>query len=166
MTSNDFATELISLEDSLERFAHSLTANREDAKDLVQDTFLKALTYMDQFEDNTNLKAWTFTILRNTFINNYRRSVKQKTTFDSSDNQFLINSRPDQMTPETTFSHSEISRKIDQLEPEFRIPFQMHTSGYKYKEIADKLNLKLGTVKSRIFFSRQKLMDVLKDYNG
>ena len=121
---------------------------------------------MDQFEDNTNLKAWTFTILRNTFINNYRRSVKQKTTFDSSDNQFLINSRPDQMTPETTFSHSEISRKIDQLEPEFRIPFQMHTSGYKYKEIADKLNLKLGTVKSRIFFSRQKLMDVLKDYNG
>ena len=166
MTSNDFATELISLEDSLERFAHSLTANREDAKDLVQDTFLKALTYMDQFEDNTNLKAWTFTILRNTFINNYRRSVKQKTTFDSSDNQFLINSRPDQMTPETTFSHSEISRKIDQLEPEFRIPFQMHTSGYKYKEIADKLNLKLGTVKSRIFFSRQKLMNVLKDYNG
>lgn len=164
MTRYDFAIELISLEDSLERFAHSLTANREDAKDLVQDTFLKALTYMEQFEDNTNLKAWAFTIMRNTFINNYRRGIKHNTTFDTSDNQFLMNSRPDQMTPETAFSHSEISRKIDQLEPEFRIPFQMHTSGYKYKEIADKLNLKIGTVKSRIFFSRQKLMDVLKDY--
>ena len=165
MTRNDFTTELISLEDSLERFAHSLTANRDDAKDLVQDTFLKALTYMEQYEENTNLKAWAFTIMRNTFINNYRRNVKQRTTFDNSDNQYLINSRPDQMTPESSFSHSEISRKIDQLEPEFRIPFQMHTSGYKYKEIAQTLNLKIGTVKSRIFFSRQKLMEVLQDYN-
>lgn len=166
MKRDDFTSELISLEDSLERFAHSLTTNKDDAEDLVQDTFLKALTYMEQFEDNTNLKAWTFTIMRNTFINNYRRNAKHKTTFDDSDNQYLINSRPDQMTPENAFSHSEISRKVDQLEPEFRIPFQMHTSGYKYKEIADKLNLKIGTVKSRIFFSRQKLMNVLKDYNG
>ena len=67
--------------------------------------------------------------------------------------------------PEMEYSHNEISKKIDQLEDEFRIPFQMHTSGFKYKEIAEELNLKIGTVKSRIFFSRQKLMKTLKDYD-
>ena len=165
MIYNNFASELVSLEENLERFAYSLTSNHEDAKDLVQDTYLKALTYVGQFQDDTNLKAWAFTIMRNTFINNYRRNQKQKTTFDNSESQVLINSRPDQTTPECSFSHSEISCKINQLDPEFRIPFQMHTSGYKYKEIADKLNLKIGTVKSRIFFSRQKLMNILKDYD-
>ena len=165
MEKNDFTKELIAIEENLEKYAYSLTLNPDDAKDLVQDTYLKAFTYMEQFEDNTNLKAWAFTIMRNTFINNYRRKVKQNTTFDGTANLFLLNSKPDQMTPEVSLSHSEISRKIDQLEAEFRIPFQMHTSGYKYKEIADKLNLKIGTVKSRIYFSRQKLMAALKDYN-
>lgn len=164
MEAKEFEESLIALEDSLVRFAHSLTLDSSDAKDLVQDTFLKALMYKDQFEDNTNLRAWAFTIMRNTFINNYRRNVKHATTFDKSDNQFLINSRPDMLTPESAFSHSEIGNKINQLDPEFRIPFQMHTAGFKYKEIAESLNLKIGTVKSRIFFSRQKLMDELREY--
>ncbi|MDR1897660.1 MAG: RNA polymerase sigma factor [Prevotellaceae bacterium] len=165
MKTIQFDTNLLALENSLNRFAYSLTSNENDAKDLVQDTFLKALIYKDQFEDNTNLRAWAFAIMRNTFINNYRRSAKQATTFDSSDNQFLINSRQDELTPESSFSANEINSKIDSLEPEFRIPFKMHTSGYKYKEIAESLNLKIGTVKSRIFFSRQKLMEELKDYD-
>lgn len=164
MSQQEFNQALIELEPNLERFAYSLTANREDARDLLQETYLKALTYKDKFEDNTNIKAWTFTIMKNTFINNYRKSVKQNTTFDGSTNQFLINSKPDSYGPDAMYSHSEISKKIDKLDDEFRIPFQMHTSGYKYKEIAEKLNLKIGTVKSRIFFSRQKLMNALKDY--
>ncbi len=163
-TTKVFTDELLVLQPSLERFALSLTANSEDAKDLVQETMLKALTYQDKYQEDTNLKAWAFTIMKNTFINNYRRAVKHNTVLDGSDNQYLINSRPAQLTPEAEFSHSEISRKVNQLEPEFRIPFQLHTSGYKYKEIAEKLNLKIGTVKSRIFFSRQKLMQALKDY--
>ncbi|MEW5845800.1 MAG: RNA polymerase sigma factor [Bacteroidota bacterium] len=153
MSQQEFNQALIELEPNLERFAYSLTANREDARDLLQETYLKALTYKDKFEDNTNIKAWTFTIMKNTFINNYRKSVKQGTTFDGSTNQFLINSKPDSFGPDA-----------NELDDEFRIPFQMHTSGYKYKEIAEKLNLKIGTVKSRIFFSRQKLMSALKDY--
>lgn len=165
MKTKIFDSELIGLEDSLVRFAHSLTSNSDDAKDLVQETYLKALTYKEQFEDNTNLRAWAFAIMRNTFINNYRRNIKHATTFDSSDNQFLINSRPDQITPESSYSANEINRKIDSLDAEFRVPFQMHTSGYKYKEIAESLGLKIGTVKSRIFFSRQKLMEGLKDYD-
>jgi RNA polymerase sigma-70 factor (ECF subfamily) len=165
MKTETFDSDLIALEDSLTRFAHSLSLNSDDAKDLVQETFLKALTYKNQFEDNTNLRAWAFAIMRNTFINNYRRSSKQATTFDSSDNQFIINNRPDQITPESSYSASEINRKINSLDSEFRIPFQMHTSGYKYKEIAETLGLKIGTVKSRIFFSRQKLMESLQDYD-
>jgi len=164
MKTDQFSTDLLALEESLNRFAYSLTSNESDAKDLVQETFLKALVYKEQYEDNTNLRAWAFAIMRNTFINNYRRNVKHATTFDSSDNQFLINSKPDQLTPESSYSANEINSKIDSLDPEFRIPFKMHTSGYKYKEIAESLNLKIGTVKSRIFFSRQKLMDGLKDY--
>ena len=164
MSQQEFNTALIELEPNLERFAYSLTANHEDARDLLQETYLKALTYKDKFEDNTNIKAWTFTIMKNTFINNYRKAVKQNTTFDSSDNQFMINSKSENFGPDSMYSHSEISKKIDALEDDFRLPFQVHTSGYKYKEIADKLNLKIGTVKSRIFFSRQKLMTALKDY--
>ena len=164
MSQAEFNTALIDLEPNLERFAYSLTSNIEDARDLLQETYLKALTYRDKFADDTNMKAWTFTIMKNTFINNYRKAVKQNTTFDSSDNQFLMNSKSEMNGPESQFSHNEINKKIEELDDDFKIPFQMHTSGYKYKEIADKLNLKIGTVKSRIFFSRQKLMHALPDY--
>ena len=164
MKTTIFTNELMNIRPNLERFAMSLTANSEDAKDLVQETLLKALTYQDKYQDNTNLKAWAFTIMKNTFINSYRKTVKHGTVLDSSENQYLMNSRPTQLTPESDMAHNEVSIKINQLDPEFRIPFQMHTQGYKYKEIAEKLNLKIGTVKSRIFFSRQKLMVALKDY--
>ena len=85
MTAVEFNYQLTSLSGNLERFAMSLTANLEDAKDLLQETFAKAIAYRDKFEDNTNLKAWTFTIMKNTFINNYRRNVKANTTFDHTD---------------------------------------------------------------------------------
>lgn len=164
METTIFNKELLSLQPNLERFAMSLTGNSEDAKDLVQETLLKALTYQDKYQDNTNLKAWAFTIMKNTFINIYRKNVKHGMVLDGSENQYIINSKPTQITPESDMAYGEVSRKVEQLEPEFRIPFQMHTAGYKYKEIAEKLNLKIGTVKSRIFFSRQKLMTSLRDY--
>ena len=84
MTAVEFNYQLTSLQDNLERFALSLTQNIEDAKDLLQETFLKAISYREKFADHTNLKAWVFTIMKNTFINNYRRSVKTKTTFDNT----------------------------------------------------------------------------------
>ncbi|MCT4638760.1 MAG: sigma-70 family RNA polymerase sigma factor [Bacteroidales bacterium] len=166
MATNEFNYQLLNLQSSLERFALSLTSNPEEARDLLQETYLKALTYKDKFEESTNLKAWAFTIMRNTFINNYRRNVKRKTTNDSTDNQYYINQGGEhtQDTPEIRYSTNEITKKINQLSDEFRIPFQMHTQGFKYKEIAEELNLKIGTVKSRIFFSRQKLMKELEDY--
>ncbi len=166
MTAPEFNHQLISLEDKLSRFALSLTSNRDDAKDLLQDTMLKAIAYRDQFVQYTNLKAWTYTIMKNTFINNYRRNVRQNTTFDNTKDLYFLNQNKDtvNVTPDSAYNTQEINRVIDGLENEFRVPFKMHTEGYKYKEIAQKLDLKIGTVKSRIFFTRKKLMDALKDY--
>jgi RNA polymerase sigma-70 factor, ECF subfamily len=166
MTALEFNHQLISLEDKLSRFALSLTANKDDAKDLLQETLYKALVYRDQFVQYTNLKAWTYTIMKNTFINNYRRSVRQNTTFDNTKDLFFLNQNKDTVTvsPDSAYSAQEINKVIDNLDDEFRVPFKMHTEGYKYKEIAQKLDLKIGTVKSRIFFTRKKLMDALKDY--
>jgi RNA polymerase sigma-70 factor (ECF subfamily) len=167
MTAVEFNYQLTNLSDNLERFALSLTSNSEDAKDLLQETFAKAITYRDKFEDNTNLKAWTFTIMKNTFINNYRRNVKANTTFDHTDDLYYLNLNHESGydSPDSHYAAKEIQKSIDELSDEFRLPFVMHTQGFKYKEIAEKLNLKIGTVKSRIFFTRKKLMEKLQDYD-
>lgn len=167
MTSSEFSNQLISLEEKLNRFALRLTADKDDAKDLLQDTFLKALAYREQFEESTNLKAWTYTIMKNTFINNYRKSSRQNTTFDNTKDLYFLSQNKDtfNVEPDSVYSEKEISRVIEHLDDEFKIPFKMHTEGYKYKEIAEALGLKIGTVKSRIFFTRKKLTDILREYN-
>lgn len=167
MTAVEFNYQLTNLSSNLERFAMSLTSNHEDAKDLLQETFAKAITYREKYEANTNLKAWTFTIMKNTFINNYRRTMKANTTFDHTDDLYYLNlNNPStNENPDSQYSVKEIEKSINELTDEFRLPFIMHTQGYKYKEIADKLDLKIGTVKSRIFFTRKKLMEKLTDYN-
>ena len=164
MTAIEFNHHLTTLESALERFAISLTSNREDARDLVQETYLKALTYRDKFTDSTNLKAWVYTIMKNSFINNYRRSVRQRTTFDSTQDLYYLNrtAHTEDYNPVSSLSAKEIQAHIDSLQAEFRIPFKMHQEGYKYKEIAEELDLNIGTVKSRIFFSRKKLMEALE----
>ena len=165
MTAVEFKHQLLSLEGGLIRYAISLTANTEDAHDLTQETYLKALSSRDKFADHTNLKAWVFTIMKNTFINNYRRAIRENTTFDNTrDLYFLNQSKVSSLaTPDSEVRAEEIRKHIDRLENEYRVPFLMHVNGYKYKEIADHLNLKIGTVKSRIFFSRKKLMKSLGD---
>lgn len=104
--------------------------------------------------------------MKNTFINNYRRSVKENTIIDGSADLYFINLPQESgfVSPESNYSEAEINRTIDGLEDEFKIPFRMHLQGFKYKEIAEKLDLKIGTVKSRIFFTRKKLMEILTDY--
>lgn len=168
MTAMEFNYQLTGLKSNLERFALSLTQNMEDSKDLLQETYVKAIAYRDKFVDHTNLKAWTFTIMKNTFINNYRKSVKANTTFDNTDDLYYLNLSKESASdsPESSYSTMEIEKEINSLEDEFRVPFMMHVKGYKYKEIAEKLDLKIGTVKSRIFFTRKKLMEALKDYQN
>lgn len=168
MTTYEFNNSLIGMKPNLQRFAMSLTSDHESALDLVQDTYLKAITNQDKFVDYTNLKAWVFTIMKNTFINNYRRNTKENTIIDSTQDLYYLNQPHDKgyISPESEYAEGEIEKAIDSLEDEFRVPFRMHLDGYKYKEIADDLGLKIGTVKSRIFFTRQKLMNILRDYSA
>ncbi len=168
MTSTEFNTQLLNIENHLQNFAYSLTSNEDDAKDLVQDTLLKAITNKEKYEDDTNLKAWTFTIMKNTFINNYRRKTKANTIVDTTDELYFINTSG--VSPiniaESKQATKDIVGAIKKLEPSQRKPFEMHVAGYKYKEIADHMDLSIGTVKSRIFFTRKKLMEQLKEFSN
>jgi RNA polymerase sigma-70 factor (ECF subfamily) len=163
MTAIEFNHQLVTLNKKLSWMASTLTNNKEDAKDLIQETFAKAIAHRDKFEDNTNLVAWTFTIMKNIFINNYRRSVRTRMTLDNTEDLYYmnINGVSKLESPDAAYSVKEIRKVIDHLGDDFRIPLVLHTQGYKYREIADKLDLKIGTVKSRIFFARKKLMSAI-----
>lgn len=161
-----FQERLLKLQDNLLNFAYMLTANKEEAEDLLQDTTLKALDNRDKYIDNINFKGWVFTIMRNIFINNYRRMVRNQTVVDRTEDLFHLNLPQESGfdTPDGTYTIKEIRRAINSFPDEYRVPFAMHIAGYKYHEIATHLGLPLGTVKSRIFFARQKLQSILKDY--
>lgn len=166
MSTAEFSKEVLAFKNNLKYFALNLTMNDEDAKDLVQETMFKAFTYKDKFAEKTNLKAWLYTIMKNTFINNYRRASKAKMIIDNTKDLFYINIPQNSgfASPESQFSSKEIQNAISALEDEYKVPFMMHFEGYKYKEIADDLDLPIGTVKSRIFIARKKLTDTLKDF--
>ena len=163
---DDFKNRLLCLQDNVLKFAYMLTSNREEAKDLLQDTTLKALDNCDKYIDNVNFKGWVFTIMRNIFINNYRRIVRNQTVVDQTEDLYHLNLPQESGfdTPEGSFTVKEITKAINGFADEYKIPFSMHVAGYKYHEIANKMNLPLGTVKSRIFFARQRLQEMLKDY--
>lgn len=165
MASASFLNNLTALQANLLNFAYMLTNNRDDAHDLLQDTMLKALDNEEKYAEGTNFKGWLFTIMRNTFINNYRRGVRNATVVDTTDNLYLLNLGESTIeSPEESYSATEISKAINEFSDEYRIPFSMHLQGYKYNEIAEKMNLPLGTVKSRIFFARKKLQERFSDY--
>jgi RNA polymerase sigma factor (sigma-70 family) len=151
------------MENSLLKFAYRLNLKRADAKDLVQETFLKVLTKKDQYVDNQKFKSWTFTIMKNTFVDSYRKNMSQRTFSDSTVDSYFINqSEPvSSEDPSSEYSALEISQNIDMLHEKFRTPFKMYINGYKYNEIAEELDLKIGTVKSRIFLSRKQLISQL-----
>ena len=163
---SNFTDEVLEHKDSLKYFGLSLTKNAEDSDDLLQETLLKAFTYKNKFQENTNLKAWLFTIMKNIFINNYRRTSKVKTILDYSPNTYYINLAQNvrSVDPDSKLSFKEITKTINKLENEYKIPFNMYFEGYKYKEIAEDLKLPIGTVKSRIFLARKQLMGALADY--
>lgn len=161
-----FRTRILDLQNNLLNFAFQLTTNREAAEDLVQETTLKVLDNEDKYSENTNFKGWVFTIMRNLFINNYRRQVRNSTVIDISDDLYQISVSSDSgvPTPEGSLTEKEISKAINSFTDDYRVPFTMFLSGYHYAEIADQMHLPIGTVKSRIFFARKRLQVLLKDY--
>ena len=166
MSTATFTTELVGVQDELLRFAYKLTADRDEANDLLQDTSLKALDNEEKYEPATNFKGWIYTIMRNIFINNYRRIVREQTFIDTTENRYHLNAPNDEAADSTerAYDLKEMHRIVNALPKEYRVPFSMYIAGFKYREIAEKLNIPIGTVKSRIFFTRQRLQRALKDF--
>ncbi|MBD5347473.1 MAG: RNA polymerase sigma factor [Bacteroides sp.] len=167
MNNSKFERQLLSLQTNLLNFAYTLTLNRDDAEDLVQDTALKALDNEDKYVEGTNFKAWIFTVMRNVFINNYRRSSRAAVIVDSSEDLYQINVPVDgaESNPDDSYSIKEISEVVNSFPDEYRIPVTMHLAGYHYAEIAQRLGVPTGTIKSRIFYARKRLARLLKDYD-
>ncbi|MBB5437849.1 RNA polymerase sigma-70 factor (ECF subfamily) [Pedobacter sp. AK017] len=163
----DFNNQLFSFRDSLQGFAFSFTRNEEDATDLVQDTLLKAMRYAQSFQEGTNLKSWLFIILKNTFINNYRRKGKFNSYMDEASsiamNESYFNLTYN--TGESNCSVEDIHKALKKLSQGYYLPFIKYFEGYKYHEIAEELNIPIGTVKTRIHMARMMLKKNLRMYS-
>ncbi len=166
MATHEFNYKLDVLEGALRPYALKLTRNLEDANDLLQETYLKAYSNKDKFSEGTNLKAWMYTIMKNTFFTNYQRMLRRNTFIDTTDNLHYINSVESisQNEAEDNFKMGDVEAAIDKLDDTYKVPFSMYFQGYKYHEIADQLQIPLGTVKNRIHIARKELKDVLSIY--
>ena len=157
--------EVMLMDADLRRYATTLAPNREDQEDLIQNTYLKVMQYSDQFRSETNLKAWVFTIMHNTYLNDYRRQQRNLVVSEKSVPQGYENSKHNPADDaDIHFFVKDINGRIMAKSPDQRKPFEMFVDGYKYQEIADAMGLSIGTVKSRIYFMRKKLMEELRDY--
>ncbi|MDQ3290274.1 MAG: RNA polymerase sigma factor [Bacteroidota bacterium] len=167
MTATEFSSMVQKISKSLKPVALNLTRDADDAKDLVQETLLKALLNKDKFKAGSNLKAWLYTIMRNTFINNYNKITKRSSNIDSTEYFQYFNTDENYIAKNGavyTFVVSDINEAIAHLNEEYRTPFMMYYIGFKYLEIAEKLNIPIGTVKNRIHIARKELKRVLKIY--
>ena len=166
MNAQLFQERLMSLQSNMMSFAMMLTANKEDALDLMQDTTLKALDNQDKFIDNVNFKGWVLTIMRHTFINNYHKVLRTQTVVDQEIDLYNLNLSLESGfdSPDGAYALNEITSAINKLNDDLKIPFSLFLTGYKYNEIAEQLDLPLGTIKSRIFFARKTLQSKLKDF--
>ena len=165
MSSIEFDQRVTGIRTNLFYFALRLTKNNDDAHDLVQEALLKALTYKDKFNEGTNFKAWVHTILKNLFINDHRRSVRGRTVMDNLENeksQWFDRTSPN--SPLSAITLKNIHAEVNALEDDYKVPFELHYEGFKYHEIAEELNIPIGTVKTRIFVARKKLRTILSEY--
>lgn len=165
MDHKKFEHLLNALQPNMYNFAFMLTSDRDDAMDLMQDTSLKVLDNEDKYVENNNFKGWVLTIMRNLFINRYRKITRAGVVIDHSDDLYIINSGLTDAieTPEDAMSADQIHLAIDHLPDDLRIPFSMYLAGYRYAEIAESQSLPLGTVKSRIFFARKRLQSIFRN---
>ena len=168
MSALTFNDNLLKMTDILGYFAIGLTKNQEDAEDLLQETMVKAITYQEKYQPNTNFKAWLQTIMKNTFINDYRKAKRANTVVTTRNDVEVLDFVPAavDLTPESTLETKEINKVIEALSNNLRVPFTMHLKGFKYHEIAEHLNIPIGTVKSRIYLAKQSLMEDLKGYRN
>ena len=165
MTKKVMADYLVANQKPLWQSAFYLTKNEDDASDLTQSVFLKALCNFEKFTDSTNLGGWLYTIMRNLFINQCRsadqvRISRSDKEYETAPNDLMYGTTE---SADSRCTMQDIEHAIDILNKEYSIPFRMYVSGYKYQEIADKMNIPLGTVKSRIFIARKKAQAYLTE---
>lgn len=165
MTRTQFQSNLQEVQENLRRYALKLTQDTNDADDLVQDTSLRALTHRDKFVSNINFKGWMMTIMYNIFLNNQDRVERRRKIFDTTVDILNVPlvTEGGYSTPDGAMNIREIYSEIEKLSEHTRTPFKMFLSGYKYSEIAEKMGIPEGTVKSRIFFARKELQKALRD---
>jgi RNA polymerase sigma-70 factor (ECF subfamily) len=163
MTNQEFTAKTRELNNLLFAFALRLTRSRQDAEDLMQETKIKAYKYRENFAPGTNFKSWISTIMRNTFINQYRkaktrRHLNQPT---SEVTQNIISKNVVSNSGEQNLRMQEMKRMMNSIGKIYSIPFMMFYNGYEYQEIAKNLNIPIGTVKSRIFSARVKMKAII-----
>ncbi|SDL69273.1 RNA polymerase sigma-70 factor, ECF subfamily [Catalinimonas alkaloidigena] len=166
MTSLEFSFAIEQLSHSLRPFALRLTKDAEDANDLLQETALKAIVHQAKFAEGTNLKAWMYTIMKNTFITNYQRLVRRNTFIDTTENLHYLNA-PSQVTENLAygaFTMDDINKAFSEVDDTYKVPFLMYFRGFKYHEIAEQLAIPIGTVKNRIHIARKELKARLQSY--
>ncbi|PHN06980.1 RNA polymerase sigma factor [Flavilitoribacter nigricans] len=163
MTSIEFNSELKNTQDKLFGFALKLTKDYQDAQDLFQDAVTRGFRYSNGFETGTNFRAWMSTIIRNTFINKCRSAKRKRTVSEPIENlaYALEGQNPLVNQGEMNMRIQELYQSLDQLNDIYRIPFMMHFQGYEYKDIAEELNIPIGTIKSRLHTARQQLKDII-----
>lgn len=162
----NFTDQVATHAHALKGYALFLTQNKEEAHDLLQETYLKAFSNRDRFAPDTNLKGWLYTIMKNTFINNYRRKVKRNTFSDQTDQDYYIN-QPSQRIPnqaESKMVMDDLNKAIALLPFELREAFMLNFKGHKYQDIADRFGIPIGTVKTRIHLARKVLKRKLSVY--
>lgn len=167
MTKSEFQLKFNQLENLLFAFAMRLTRNKEDAKDLIQETVCKAYKHKERFRMGTNFKAWMTTIMHNTFVNFYRkRKTRNKVEAPIEDFAYALEGLAMKEKADQRVRAKELFQLLDLLSETYRVPFLMHFEGYQYDEIAAHLNIPIGTVKSRIHSARRNLKSIIKSRYG
>ncbi|WP_421754004.1 RNA polymerase sigma factor [Croceimicrobium sp.] len=166
MSQAEFSSMIIGHQDFLRQLALKLTKSNNDSDDLMQETLFKALKNREKFQEGTNIKGWLYTIMKNTFINAYRKRKNQNTFIDETENKYFINMRETEksVSTDSIVDHKYVMKQVNSIDKTYLETFMMYYNGYKYEEISEILDIPLGTVKSRIFLARRKMMDKLKDY--
>lgn len=166
MSELEFGAAINNYSKPLWGFAMKLTRDDSDAKDLMQETFVKAYTNKEKYREGTNLNAWLFTIMKNSFITQYQKVKRRQTYVDNSEDLHLLNTAVSHNGGARNLSYEELDNRIESLQSKFREPFKMFVEGFKYQEIAEELNIPLGTVKNRIHVARYELQEYVMKLRG
>lgn len=158
MTVSEFNKNVSKVESLLFGFAIKLTRNRENAKDLMQETLMRCFDKRDRFKMGTNFKSWITTVMYNSHINHYRKKkTRMKVIKPIGDFNYMIENKSTRGNALSIIMMKELKKIVESLSDTYKVPFKLHMEGFQYDEISKKMDLPIGTIKSRIFYARKKL---------